>query len=440
MIKITSLVVTGLLTVSTVKAQVPAPGAKQTKSILLWGATVHVGNGKVLEGGAVGFKDGKISFVASGDDLKKMKLDKNAYDTTINIDGKHVYPGFIAPNSTLGLSEIDEVRATKDFAEVGQFNPHVRSLIAFNTDSKVSSTVRTNGVLYAQVTPRNGTISGKSSILSLDGWNWEDAVLKTDDGIHVNFPNSIQRHGWWAEPEPSSTNDKYTDEVNKLKKFFTDANYYCNNKEVQETNLRCEAMRPVFEGKASVYFHANYVKDIIGVVNFSNYFKLKNVVVVGGRDAWKVTKLLKENSVSVMVNRLHDLPNLEQEDVDQPFKLPYLLQKDSVLFCIQNEGDMEGMNTRNLPFLAGTACAYGLTKEQALAAITYNAAKIMKVDDKIGTIETGKNASLIVSTGDALDMRTNNIEWAFIDGRKVNLNNTQKDLYNKYMNKYNLPK
>lgn len=141
-----------------------------------------------------------------------------------------------------------------------------------------------------------------------------------------------------------------------------------------------------------------------------------------------------------MVNRLHDLPAIEQEDVDQPFKLPYLLQKDSVLFCLQNEGDMEGMNTRNLPFLAGTACAYGLTKEQALAAITYNAAKIMRVDNKIGTIETGKTASLIVSTGDALDMRTNNIEWAFVEGRKVNLNNSQKDLYNKFMNKYNLPK
>lgn len=440
MIKITSLIVTGLLTVSAVKAQVPSPGAKQSKTILIWGADIHVGNGKVLEKGAVAFKDGKISFVMSGDDLTKVKLNRNEFDTTIDATGKHVYPGFIAPNSTLGLSEIDEVRATKDFAEVGQFNPHVRSLIAFNTDSKVSSTVRTNGVLYVQATPRNGVISGKSSILSLDGWNWEDAVLKTDDGIHVNFPNSIQRRGWWAEPEPSSTNDKYTDEVNKLKQFFTDANYYCNNKEAQETNLRYEAMRPVFEGKANVYFHANYVKDIIGVVNFSNYFKLKNTVVVGGRDAWKVTKLLKENKVAVMVNRLHDLPNLEQEDVDQPFKLPYLLQKDSVLFCLQNEGDMEGMNTRNLPFLAGTACAYGLTREQALASITSSAAKIMKVDDKIGTIELGKNASLIISTGDALDMRTNNIEFAFVDGRRVNLGNTQKDLYNKYMNKYNLPK
>ena len=440
MIKIICLTLTSLLTVNMLHAQVPAPGAKQTKSIVLWGATIHVGNGKVLENGAVGFKDGKITFIASGADLEKVKLDKNAFDTSINATGKHIYPGFIAPNSTLGLNEIEAVRATNDFADVPGYNPHVRSLIAFNTDSKVSSTVRTNGVLYAQATPRGGVISGKSSILSLDGWNWEDAVLKTDDGVHVNFPNTIQRHGWWAEPEPSSTNDKYTEEVNRLKQFFTDAAYYCANKEKQETNLRYEAMRPVFDGKANVYFHANYVKDIIGAVNFAKVFNLKNTVIIGGRDAWKETGLLKANNVAVMVSRLHDLPALEQEDVDQPFKLPYLLQKDSVLFCLQNEGDMEGMNTRNLPFLAGTAVAYGLTKEQALAAITFNAAKIMKVEDKIGTIEMGKMASLIVSTGDALDMKTNNIEWAFVEGRLVNLNNSQKDLYNKYMNKYNLPK
>jgi imidazolonepropionase-like amidohydrolase len=421
-------------------AQVPAPGAKQSKSVFMWGATIHVGDGKVLENGAVGFKDGKITFVMSGADLAKIKLNQGLFDTVIDVSGKHIYPGFIAPNSTLGLNEIEAVRATNDFAEVGGYNPHVRSLIAYNTDSRITSTVRTNGVLYAQATPRGGTISGKSSIVCLDAWNWQDAVLKTDDGVHLNFPKSIQRNGWWAEPQPSSANTQYDEELNKLKAFFTNAVYYCNNKENPETNLRYEAMRGVFNGTANLYVHADYVKDIIAAVNFSRSFSIKNMVIIGGADAWKVTTLLKENKVSVMINRLHDLPKLEQDDVDQPFKLPYLLQKDSVLFCLQNEGDMEGMNTRNLPFLAGTAAAYGLTKEQALSAITYNTAKILKVDAGIGTVEEGKLASFIVSSGDALDMKTNNIEWAFVEGRKVNLGNTQKDLYNKYMNKYNLPK
>lgn len=440
MTKITSFLLPALLCGFFLKAQVPAPGPKQTKSIFLWGATIHTGDGKVLENGAVGFKDGKITFLLSGADLATVKLKSGLFDTVIDVSGKHIYPAFIAPNSTLGLNEIDAVRATNDFAEVGGYNPHVRSLIAFNTDSRVSSTVRTNGVLYAQPTPRGGTISGKSSIVSLDAWNWEDAVLKTDDGVHLNFPKAIQRNGWWAEPQPSSLNSKLDDELNKLKAFFTNAAYYCSNASNPEINLRYEAMRPVFEGKANLYIHADYVKDIISAVNFCRAFNIKTMVLVGGADSWKVSSLLKENKIPVMIGRLHDLPKLEQDDIDQPFKLPYLLQKDSVLFCLQNEGDMEGMNTRNLPFLAGTAVTYGLTKEQALAAITSNAAKILKVDDKIGTIAEGKLASIIVSTGDALDMRSNNIELAFVEGRKVNLTNIQKELYEKYMNKYNLPK
>lgn len=418
-------------------SQVPSPGVKQSKSIMLKGATIHVGDGKVLVNGAIAFEEGKITLVLSEDDLKKIKLKK--YDTIIDVSGKHIYPSFIAANSTLGIGEVESVKATLDFAEIGTYNPHVRALIAFNTDSKVASTVRTNGVLYIQVTPRDGVISGKSSVVSLDAWNWEDAVLRTDDGIHVNFPKMIERHGWWAEPEPSSNNAKYDEQINELKKFFTEAKYYYDAADKQETNLRFEAMRNVFAGKASVYIHADYVKDIIAAVNFSKAFGLKKTVIVGGKDSWKITSLLKQNNIAVMVNRLHDLPGAEQEDIDQTFKLPYLLQKDSVLFCLQNQGDMEGMNTRNLPFLAGTACAYGLTQEQAIASITLNAAKILGVEDKIGSLEVGKNASIIVSNGDALDMRTNNIVLAFVEGRVVVLHNSQIDLYNKYMNKYNLP-
>lgn len=423
-----------------VQAQIPSPGPKQTKSIFMTGATIHVGNGKVLENAAIGFKEGKITFLLDGADLAKIKLNGQAFDTVMDMTGKHIYPGFIAPNSTLGLNEIESVRATNDFAEVGKFNPHIRTLIAYNAESKVSSTVRTNGVLYVQATPRGGVISGKSSVMSLDAWNWEDAVLLTDDGVHLNFPKTIEKHGWWAEPEPNSTSKTFDKELEDIKTFFNDANFYCGNASNPEMNLRFEAMRDMFAGKSNLYIHADYVKDIISAVNFAKEFKIKNVVIIGGTDAWKVTKLLKENNIAVMVNRVHDLPKLEQDNVDQPFRLPYLLQKDSVLFCLQNEGDMEGMNARNLPFMAGTAVAYGLTKEQALASITSNAAKILHLENKIGTLEIGMMASLIVSDGDALDMRTNNIIYAFVEGRKMSLQNSQKDLYNKYMNKYNLPK
>ncbi|HWY37539.1 MAG TPA: amidohydrolase family protein, partial [Bacteroidia bacterium] len=413
----------------------PVPAPKQSKSVLISGLTIHAGNGKVIENGVIGFKDGKINLVADGSTIK---LSSGAYDTTFALNGAHAYPGFFAPITTLGLTEVDAVRATNDFNEVGGYNPHVRSLIAFNAESKVIATVRTNGILFEQATPRNGIISGTSSIMALDGWNWEDAVLKKDDGVHVNFPRVMQRQGWWAEPQPAAQNSKYDEQLNELKKFFADAKAYCTEKTHEEKNLRYEAMRGVFEGTQNLYLHADYVKDIIASVNFSKQYAIKKPVLVGGQDAWKVTKLLKQNNVPVMVGRLHSLPGSDFDDVDLPYKLPYLLQKDSVLFCLQNQGDQEGQNARNIPFLAGTARTYGLTTEQAIAAVSSSTAKILGIDNEIGTIEAGKSASFFISTGDALDMKTNNVILAFLNGRKLMLTNLQQELYKRYSNKYGL--
>ena len=420
-----------------ISAQNPTPAPKQTKSILVTGLTVHVGNGKVIENAMVGFKDGKIDLVINAA-TAKFKEGYPKYDTTINLNGAHAYPGFFAPNSTLGLNEVEAVRATNDFRDVPGYNPHLRALIAFNSDSKIIPTVRTNGVLFSQATPRGGVISGTSSLMALDGWNWEDAAIKKDEGVHVNFPHTMQANGWWAEPQPATANKKYDEQLNELKKFFADAKAYAGEQGQEEKNLRFEAMRGIFDGTKNLYIHADDEKDIIAAVNFANQFQIKKMVLVGGAESWRVTKLLKQNNVAVMVNRVHSLPEREQDDVDLPYKLPYLLQKDSVLFCLQNEGDMEGMNSRNIPFLAGTARAYGLTNEQAVAALSYSAAKIIGIDKQIGTIEVGKDASFFVSTGDALDMRTNNIILAFITGKKIDLTNMQQELYKKYQNKYQI--
>jgi len=220
----------------------------------------------------------------------------------------------------------------------------------------------------------------------LEGWNWEDAVLKAGDGIHVNFPKSIQKNGWWAEQAPTSKNSKFDDEMTALNKFFEDAKAYCENTNgTLENNLRFEAMRGIFNGSQNLYLHADYVKDIILSVNFAKKYSVKKPVIVGGRDSWKCTKLLRENKIPVMLMRLHDLPELAEDDVDLIYKLPFLLQKDSVQFCLQLEGDMEAMQSRNLPFVAGTAAAYGLTKEQALQSVTLDAAKILGIDKWIGS-------------------------------------------------------
>ncbi len=406
--------------------------AQNKKHILLKNGIAHIGNGEIIENSLISIKDNKIDFIA---DARLIKIDITKFDTTIDVFGKHVYPGLIAPNCILGLQEAEAVRQTSDYAEVGEYNPHIRSLIAYNAESKILETVKTNGVLYTQSTPRYGTISGMSSILATDGWNWEDAVIKADDGIHLNFPKSIQKQGWWAEPQPSEKNNKYTEQVNDLNAFFENALAYYHATNVIEKNLRFEAMKGIFDGTKNLYIHADYVKDIIGAINFSKKFAIKKMVLVGGKDSYKITKLLKENHIPVMLNRLHDLPDLPEAETDLIYKLPYLLQKDSVLFCLQNQGDMEAMNARNIPFLAGTAAAYGLTKEQALQSITLSSAKILGIDQLVGSLEEGKLASIIVSDGDILDMRTNHIILAFINGRIISLNNFQTELYHKYSNK-----
>ncbi|HWY13473.1 MAG TPA: amidohydrolase family protein [Bacteroidia bacterium] len=413
------------------------PSAGRTGNhVLLMNGTAHLGNGQVIENSLIAFNNGKLEMVS---DAKGIKINPAAYDTIIRIEGKHVYPAIISPNTILGLQEAEAVRPSSDYSETGSINPNIRSLIAYNTDSKILPTVKTNGVLYTQCTPRSGLISGSSSILATDGWNWEDAVLKADDGIHLNFPRSVQKNGWWAEPEPSGKNTKFDEEFAALNLFFTEASAYCRSAAgTFENNLRFEAMRNVFNGTQNLYLHAGTAKDIILAVNFAKKYSINKPVIVGGKDSWKITSFLRENKIPVMLSRIHDLPESPDDDVDITFRTPALLLKDSVLFCLQMEGDMEAMQSRNLPFLAGTAAAYGLTKEQALQTITLNAAKILGIDNLIGSLEVNKVASLVVSDGDLLDMKTNKVVLAYIKGKSVNLVNDQQRLYEKYKTRYGL--
>ena len=251
-------------------------------------------------------------------------------------------------------------------------------------------------------------------------------------GIHLNWPRTrIQRNE--KDKERAAKRDA---SLLKLKQFFDDAQAYLKGTYQYEKNLRFEAMRGLFEGTQKLYIHVNFVKEITEAVYFVRNYQLKNVVLVGGYDAWRVPELLKDNHISVILRRVHSLPARKDDDIDLPFKIPSLLQKAGVLFCLDNQGGMEAMQTRNLPFYAGTAAAYGLTKEEALQSITLNTAKILGIDDRCGSIEKGKDATLVVSEGDALDMRSNHIEVALIQGRFVDLDNHQKALYRKYAEKY----
>jgi imidazolonepropionase-like amidohydrolase len=396
--------------------------------ILIEHGYLHAGNGNTIETASIGIENGKIIHIKNS---LTFDVDKSKYDLVIDATGQHIYPGFFAPNSTLGLTEIDAVRATVDFYEVGEFNPHVRALIAFNVESKVVATVRTNGVLFAQATPRGGAITGSSSLMRLFGWNWEDAVVNRDEGIHMNWPNVI-RYGW----REVSVNKAYKEEIAQLEVFFMEAKNYALSKEKnKKIDLRFEAMKRIFTGNQRVYFRADNAQEILDVIQFVRKFEIKHPVLVGGYDSYLILDQLRDSKIPVMLGRVHELPRTDEDDIHLPYKLPAILQSAGILFCLQNEGDMEAMNARNLPFLAGTARAYGLTTEQAVAAISLNPAKIMGVEKDYGSIDVGKSATLFISKGDALDMRTNQVTTIIMDGKVQSTRNHQDDLYDKYRNK-----
>lgn len=424
-----------LLATISVKAQVPSPLEQKHKRILILNASAHIGNGEFIQNSAVGIEDGKILFVKNA---LTNTYTASEWDTVITAIGKHIYPGFIAANLTIGLTEIDAVRATRDFDETGTMNPNVRSLIAYNTDSKVMYTIRTNGILVTQSTPRGGIISGTSSIMALDGWNWEDAVYKVDDGVHLNWPRKYQSAGWWAEPAPSSQNEKYNKTRDEIYAFFEQALAYSLEKVPVETNLRLEAMRGIFSGSQRLFIHVDYAPEMNDVIDFSRRFNLKFPVIVGGYDAHLLAAVLLENNFSVMLGRPHELPKFDEDYTYACYQSAFKLKQTGVPFCIQAEGEMEVMNARNLPFLAGTAWAYGLTEEEAVASISLNVAKILGIADRIGSLEAGKEATLFISDGNALDMKSNNVGFAMIKGNYIDLDNHQKQLNRKYEQKYGL--
>lgn len=409
---------------------VPTPAKKQDTALVIVNGNIHVGNGKVYTNKSILIQNGKITAIADGNPAAGYTFPYHI----INAMGKEVYPGLIAPATQIGLAEIDAVRATRDGSEVGEFNANVRSIISYNTDSRVTPTIRSNGVLLAQVMPQGGYVSGKSSIVQLDAWNWEDAAYKADDGMWMNWPAIYSYNGWWAEPGGYVLNKNYDKQIDLIKKFFKESKAYCAINKHEKTNLRMEAMRDVFAKKIPVYIQVNEVKSIYQVLEFKKEFDI-NIVLEGASDAWLIAKELAEAKVPVILDRVHVLPARSDEDYDLPYKKAKVLKDAGVLYCLGIEGYWQ---VRNLPFMAGTTAAYGVSKEDALASVTLNTAKILGIDQVTGSIEVGKDANIVISSGDILDMKSSIIEVALIQGRLIDLGNKQKDLYEKYMNKYGL--
>lgn len=405
----------------------PVPGKIPEKPVFIINATLHLGNGEVIEGGVIGLAQGKISYVGTGAEIR---ID-GANSTIIDAVGKHVYPGFIAPNSILGLSEVESVRATHDYRESGEVNPNVRALVAYNTDSKVIPTVRSNGILLTQVAPQGGVISGRSSVVQLDAWNWEDAAVSSDDGLYVNWPSMRVVDAWWA-PSAEEQEKRTAEQLLAIESFFGEAKAYCEQTNPASLNLKLEALRPILAGKSRVYVRVSQAKGMVSAVNFFKKYNIKPVLV-GADEAGFITEFLKTSGISLLLEQTHRLPGRAGDAVDAPYTLPATLLAAGIPFGLMVDGFWQ---IRNLPFHAGTLAGYGLTKEQALQSITLNTARILGIDKNYGSLESGKSATLFISAGDALDMRTCVLEAAFIDGRKVDLNNSQKELYKRFSDKY----
>ena len=408
------------------------PAAIQKGVTVITHATVHVGNGTTLTDASIAFENGKIIGVGN--------VTAPASAKVIDGTGKHVYPGLILPSSDLGLREISSgVRGSNDFAEIGENNANIRSIVAYNTDSKIIGVLRENGILLAGVAPQGELIEGQASVVQLDAWNYEDAAYKMDNGLYINMPSLMPRRGGrmaFMRPGPGGDLAKAAmEKIETIKTFFTDAKAYYQEKTHTANNLKFEAVRGLFDGQQKLFVRAQEVKQMLLAVDLAKTFGFQ-LVLVGASESFQIADLLAANKVQVILDNEHSLPATEDDDVDQPYKTPAALQKAGVLFCLNDTHDQSRF--RNLAFNAGTAATYGLTKEQALSAVTLNPAKILGIEDKTGTIETGKDANLLIVNGDLLDMKSSVIGQAFIQGRNVSLDNKGKQLYERYKHKYQL--
>jgi len=425
------LLISFLLTVSiSANEQIPAP--PQKNPILLKNGYIHTVSKGTIEGSIL-FEKGKITRIA-----KYITPPKDC--EIIDLNGKHVYPGMIAAVSGLGLIEINAVAVTNDHSERGDFNPNVRTNVAFNPDSEIIPTTRSNGILIANIIPNSGLVSGQSSVMMLDGWTWENATLSSPSGLHIIWPNmnSIAKNDY--EKNRLKTAKEH---LNNLENIIKDARAYARLRQTKsrsaenyhDEDLRWESMIPYVNKKLPIYVHANEVKQIEAAISWSVRHSLK-IIIVGGKDAWRTTDLLIKNRIPVIYESVTSLPYRRFEDYDQAYKTPSILYEKGVQFCISQYGFAgSAYQARNLPYQASMAASYGLPKEAALRSITLSAAEILGIDKKVGSLETGKDATLFISNGDPLEIRTNILQ-AYIQGKKVDMGDRHKSLYSKYKEKY----
>ena len=423
---------TGLL-IQTAAASDNVPARTQDHPVAITGGAIHPVSGPVIERGTVLFDKGKI--VAVGSDVP---LPPNT--EVIHAEGKNVYPGLISSATTIGLTEIESVKGSVDVSETGTINPNIRAEVAVNPESELIPVARANGITLVAATPEGTMVAGTSAMIMLDGWTWEDMTLKAPLAMNLTWPEMTIQHGWWVRQSEDEQIKEREAHLKELANAFRDARAYMVAKKAESekslpyhnVDVRWEAMIPVLEGALPLVVWADEVQQIESAVAWAERENIR-IIIGGGHDAWRVADLLKSRGIAVLAGGLHRLPDRRFEEYDEPERLPAKLYNAGVLFAIisQDEATLE----RNLPYQASRAAAFGLPKEEALKALTLSPAKIFGIADRVGSLEPGKDATLIVTTGDPLEIRSD-VVLEFIQGKKIDLSSRHTRLYEKYLEKY----
>lgn len=420
-----SRVLIGLASLLSLAAQAHymIPGESQKNPVLIKNATVNTVSNGVLKNTDILIKDGLIA------NIGKIEV-VTANTITIEAKGKHVYPGIIALHNWLGLQEVEAVRASVDFWEVGDINPNIYGHIAFDYDSRVVPTVRSMGITHTQVTPLGNLIMGQSSLMKLDAWNMNDGIAKAGTGLHIDWPDIGYRLDIWQDKDRAAQQEAREKAIDTLLTAFDDAKAWLVSDQ-STLDQRWTAMSNALKGEQKVYIHATDAREIAEVLAFVQEYQLK-AVLVGATDAHLMLDQIKAQNIEVIYDGAFGVPSNDDDAYDHMFTLPGQFAAAGIPFAISIS---QSWDIRNLPFAAGNTVAHGLDRQKALEAITLTPAKILGVDDMLGSIEIGKQASLIISKGDILDFTGHPVETMMIEGRMVDLNNHHKKLYKKYQQK-----
>ena len=432
----TNIIIILLFSGSALLANEQLPGSDQKRPILLRGGTLHTVSGDVLEGYDMLFAEGKIITIDE-------QIQASPETDILEIYEKHVVPGYIAGYTRIGLTEISAVKQTNDHSETGDINPNVRANVAYNPDSDLIPVTRSNGILVVNSAPSSGRVPGQSSVMALDGWTWEDATIKHPSALNINWPSMYINYSGKTKKNEKAQLDKYHKEIRKLDNLIRNVRAYHQRRNAKErkaehrqkTDLRLESMIPFVIHKEPIHVKANDIRQIEAAVNWASENDL-NIVIVGGRDAWLNPKLLVRYNIPVILLGVQVTPRRRFEPIHLPYKIPSLLQNSGVHFCISLDPGypMDG-HVRTLPDEAMRASTWGLTKNQALRSITLSAAEILGIDNRVGSLEPGKEATFFIADNEPLTQITNPVK-AFIQGREIDLSDRQKNLWKKYKEKY----